>query len=118
MEEMGMGTAMTGDIERPDDANYLQDDLGAKAIFRIAGNHVFRIDPLPRGKIADVPLQKSKSGLSSTDVRNYFDALDLNDIPVSADLLNSRHWRGVEGFLEIIPGMIAPNRGQFAYSWQ
>ena len=47
------------------------DDLGAKALFRLAGNRVFRIDPLPRGKMADVPLQKSKSGLTGADVLNY-----------------------------------------------
>jgi predicted nucleic acid-binding protein len=31
----------------------------------------------------------------STDVRNYFDSLDLNDIPVSADLLKTETLRAV-----------------------
>jgi predicted nucleic acid-binding protein len=31
----------------------------------------------------------------STDVRTYFDALDLNDIPVSADLLKTEALRAV-----------------------
>jgi hypothetical protein len=31
----------------------------------------------------------------STDVRNYFDALDLSDIPVSADLLKTEALRAV-----------------------
>ncbi|MDR1971655.1 MAG: type II toxin-antitoxin system VapC family toxin [Treponema sp.] len=31
----------------------------------------------------------------STDVRNYFDTLDLNDIPVSADLLKTEALRAV-----------------------
>jgi hypothetical protein len=44
---------------------------GEKVIFRLAGNRIFRIDPLPRGKMADVPLQKSKNGLTSADVLNY-----------------------------------------------
>ena len=51
--------------------NQQVDGLGAKTIFRVAGNRVFRIDPLPRGKMADVPLQKSKNGLSSADVLDY-----------------------------------------------
>ena len=54
-----------------EDANNPVDGLGAQAIFRIAGNRIFRIDPLPRGKMADVPLQKSKNGLTSADVLDY-----------------------------------------------
>ncbi|GHT83104.1 hypothetical protein FACS1894137_03410 [Spirochaetia bacterium] len=47
------------------------DSLGEKVVFRLAGNRIFRIDPLPRGKMADVPLQKNKNGLTSADVLNY-----------------------------------------------
>ena len=44
---------------------------GTKNIFYIAGNRIFRVEPLPRGKMADIPLQKSKSGLTSSDVLDY-----------------------------------------------
>ncbi|MDR1971654.1 MAG: hypothetical protein LBQ46_07010 [Treponema sp.] len=76
MEEKRMGTmdeksTLTSEIKHPVDGFHPADDLGAKAIFRIAGNRVFRIDPLPRGKMADVPLQKSKIGLTSADVLDY-----------------------------------------------
>jgi hypothetical protein len=54
-----------------DVGSHCDDGSSAKAIFRIAGNRVFMIDPLPRGKMADVPLQKSKNGLTSADVLNY-----------------------------------------------
>ena len=69
------------------------DDLGEKIIFRLAGNRIFLIDPLPRGKMADVPLQKSKNGLTSADVLNYLrkDAADkrsVNQKPV--DLWSGR----------------------------
>ncbi|GBR77679.1 hypothetical protein RDn1_338 [Candidatus Termititenax dinenymphae] len=55
----------------PVDGYHRTDDLGAQAIFRIAGNRILRIDPVPRGKMADVPLQKSKNGLTSADVLDY-----------------------------------------------
>jgi hypothetical protein len=51
--------------------NHRTGGLGTKAVYRLAGNRIFRIDPLPRGKMADVPLQKSKNGLTSVDVLNY-----------------------------------------------
>ncbi|GHV96152.1 hypothetical protein AGMMS50293_24720 [Spirochaetia bacterium] len=42
-----------------------------KITLKNAGNRIFRIDPLPRGKMAEVLLQKSKNGLTSADVLNY-----------------------------------------------
>jgi hypothetical protein len=70
MEAMDMGTVYEKSTLK-DGAKHPADGLGAKTVFRLAGNRIFRIDPLPRGKMADVPLQKSKSGLTGADVLNY-----------------------------------------------
>jgi hypothetical protein len=53
------------------EVDHRADALGAESIFRIAGNRILRIEPVPRGKMADVPLQKSRSGLKSADVLDY-----------------------------------------------
>jgi hypothetical protein len=47
------------------------DVLGAKTIFHVAGNRILRIESRSRGKRADIPLQKSKTGLTSADVLDY-----------------------------------------------
>jgi hypothetical protein len=65
-----MGTVHEKTILKNTDS-HPADSLDAKVVFRLAGNRIFRIDPLPRGKMADVPLQKSKNGLTSADVLNY-----------------------------------------------
>ncbi|GHT50455.1 hypothetical protein AGMMS49982_05790 [Bacteroidia bacterium] len=40
-------------------------------IFCLAGNRFFMLNQTPRGRMSDVPLQKNKHGISSTDVLNY-----------------------------------------------
>jgi hypothetical protein len=56
---------------KKDTITHVADVFGAKTFFRIAGNRILRIEPRHRGKMADIPLQKSKTGLTSADVLDY-----------------------------------------------
>ncbi|GHV16957.1 hypothetical protein FACS189493_3700 [Spirochaetia bacterium] len=84
MEAVQEKTTQKNMESRPVDGYHRADSLGEKIIFRLAGNRIFRIDPLPRGKMADVPLQKNKNGLTSADVLNYLRE-DTSDLRSAGD---------------------------------
>jgi hypothetical protein len=72
---------------KKDTTTHGADVLGAKTIFHVAGNRILRIESRPRGKMADIPLQKSKMGLTSVDVLDYLREVKISEstTPSQAD---------------------------------